>query len=119
MILHFSHIGLTDGRTFMVPFGFWIQRAGSGCPYGCRYHPETQDDASRPRTRPASIARAGPALSAPAGPDRPPVQTRHRHFRHRSIGGMGLGGEPTGMTSPTKRTIVPAVAGAGIATLAL
>src|SRR4051812_21937641 len=21
MILHFSHIGLTDGRTFMVPFG--------------------------------------------------------------------------------------------------
>ena len=24
MILHFSHIGLTDGRTFMFPFG-WIQ----------------------------------------------------------------------------------------------
>src|SRR5215207_9623427 len=22
MILHFSHIGLTDGRTFMIPFGF-------------------------------------------------------------------------------------------------
>jgi hypothetical protein len=22
MILHFSHIGLTDGRTFMVPFGW-------------------------------------------------------------------------------------------------
>jgi hypothetical protein len=21
MILHFSHIGLTDGRTFMIPFG--------------------------------------------------------------------------------------------------
>src|SRR5919197_4591760 len=27
MILHFSHIGLTDGRTFMVPFG-WITRTG-------------------------------------------------------------------------------------------
>jgi len=25
MILHFSHIGLTDGRTFMVPFGVMIQ----------------------------------------------------------------------------------------------
>jgi len=24
MILHFSHIGLTDGRTFMIPFG-WFQ----------------------------------------------------------------------------------------------
>jgi hypothetical protein len=22
MILHFSHIGLTDGLTFMIPFGF-------------------------------------------------------------------------------------------------
>jgi hypothetical protein len=21
MILHFSHIGFTDGRTFMIPFG--------------------------------------------------------------------------------------------------
>src|SRR5215475_3701277 len=27
MILHFSHIGFTDGRTFMVPFG-WITRTG-------------------------------------------------------------------------------------------
>src|SRR3954452_13866854 len=27
MILHFSHIGLTDGRTFMVPFG-WTTRTG-------------------------------------------------------------------------------------------
>jgi hypothetical protein len=24
MILHFSHIGLTDGLTFMIPFGGWI-----------------------------------------------------------------------------------------------
>ena len=23
MILHFSHIGLTDGRTFMIPFGWF------------------------------------------------------------------------------------------------
>jgi hypothetical protein len=22
MTLHFSHIGLTDGRTFMIPFGW-------------------------------------------------------------------------------------------------
>jgi hypothetical protein len=24
MILHFSHIGLTDGLTFMIPFGGWV-----------------------------------------------------------------------------------------------
>jgi len=36
MILHFSHIGLTDGRTFMIPFG-WFLRPGSGCRLGCRY----------------------------------------------------------------------------------
>jgi hypothetical protein len=36
MILHFSHIGLTDGLTFMIPFG-WFLRPGSGCRDGCRY----------------------------------------------------------------------------------
>jgi len=36
MILHFSHIGLTDGRTFMIPFG-WFRRPGSGCRDGRRY----------------------------------------------------------------------------------
>jgi hypothetical protein len=24
MILHFSHIGFTDGLTFMIPFGGWV-----------------------------------------------------------------------------------------------
>jgi hypothetical protein len=37
MILHFSHIGLTDGRTFMIPFGSVNQRPGSGCREGRRY----------------------------------------------------------------------------------
>src|SRR4051794_867547 len=32
MILHFSHIGLTDGRTFMIPF----QRFGPVMDSGCR-----------------------------------------------------------------------------------
>jgi hypothetical protein len=27
MILHFSHIGLTDGLTFMIPFGWSHDRA--------------------------------------------------------------------------------------------
>jgi hypothetical protein len=36
MILHFSHIGLTDGLTFMIPFG-WSLRPGSGCRDGSRY----------------------------------------------------------------------------------
>jgi hypothetical protein len=25
--LHFSHIGLTDGLTFMIPFGGWVPAA--------------------------------------------------------------------------------------------
>jgi hypothetical protein len=32
MILHFSHIGFTDGLTFMIPFGSSLQ---PGC--GCRW----------------------------------------------------------------------------------
>jgi hypothetical protein len=37
MILHFSHIGLTDGLTFMIPFGGLFRRLGSGRRDGCRY----------------------------------------------------------------------------------
>jgi hypothetical protein len=29
MILHFSHIGLTDGLTFMIPFGDWFSRGSA------------------------------------------------------------------------------------------
>jgi len=36
MTLHFSHIGLTDGRTFMIPFGA-RPATGSGCRPGRRY----------------------------------------------------------------------------------
>src|SRR3954470_4976937 len=61
MILHFSHIGLTDGRTFMVPFG-WITRAGgSGDRCGRRYHPPAPAVArlnlACPRARPSRIAK--------------------------------------------------------------
>jgi hypothetical protein len=51
MILHFSHIGLTDGRTFMIPFGL-VRRPGSGCRDGRRYR--DVDDA---------LARAGSLAS--------------------------------------------------------
>jgi hypothetical protein len=37
MILHFSHIGFTDGLTFMIPFGGWIPGLGSGGRPGRRY----------------------------------------------------------------------------------
>src|ERR1044071_5194744 len=36
MILHFSHIGLTDGRTFMVPFQEFGPVTRSGCRGGSR-----------------------------------------------------------------------------------
>src|SRR3954471_24384179 len=38
MILHFSHIGLTAGRPFMIPFGRCSRRGGSGGRSGHRYH---------------------------------------------------------------------------------
>jgi len=47
MILHFSHIGLTDGLTFMIPFG-WSRRPGSGDRCGRRYR--VVDTLSRART---------------------------------------------------------------------
>jgi hypothetical protein len=33
MILHFSHIGLTDGLTFMIPFGGWVPAAQLWLPF--------------------------------------------------------------------------------------
>ena len=44
MILHFSHIGLTDGRTFMVPFG-----KRSALEHRCRYAAEDARAAARAR----------------------------------------------------------------------
>jgi len=51
MILHFSHIGLTDGLTFMFPFRrLEFRRHGSGCRCGSRYRtddaPAAEDHAS-------------------------------------------------------------------------
>jgi hypothetical protein len=37
MILHFSHIGLTDGRTFMIPFGDCAPAPRLWLPQGRRY----------------------------------------------------------------------------------
>jgi hypothetical protein len=34
MILHFSHIGLTDGLTFIFPFGDWFPAARLWLPHG-------------------------------------------------------------------------------------
>ncbi|MEA2251695.1 MAG: hypothetical protein QOG70_1937 [Solirubrobacteraceae bacterium] len=52
MILHFSHIGLTDGRTFMIPFGSVTSEAGSGRRDGCRYRSRTSAHAHQQRVAP-------------------------------------------------------------------
>jgi hypothetical protein len=51
MILHFSHIGLTDGRTFMIPFGSVTSELALEAAAGRRYHSRT-----RARTRVAHHA---------------------------------------------------------------
>src|SRR3954453_19577605 len=53
MILHFSHIGLTDGRTFMIPFGSVTSEVALEAAAGRRYHSRT-----RARTRVAHHAQA-------------------------------------------------------------
>src|SRR5262245_31868058 len=97
MILHFSHIGLTDGRTFMVPFGgitrtgrLWrpvrppLPSPGNGGgtpePRGSRARPSRiAKGLVRPRRRPAAVLAAfavfASAPSAGADPlaDRSPV----------------------------------------------
>jgi hypothetical protein len=40
MTLHFSHIGFTDGLTFMIPFRRFVRRSGSGRRPGRRYRIE-------------------------------------------------------------------------------
>ena len=42
MILHFSHIGLTDGRTFMIPFGWMTGAVALAAASGRRYQTRTR-----------------------------------------------------------------------------
>jgi hypothetical protein len=42
MILHFSHIGFTDGRTFMIPFGSVISEPALAAVKGRRYRSPTR-----------------------------------------------------------------------------
>src|SRR4051794_34053672 len=58
MILHFSHIGLTDGRTFMIPLkvattaGLWLPLQAAAT------WPRTHAARSRtPRARPRTVAK--------------------------------------------------------------
>jgi hypothetical protein len=42
MILHFSHIGFTDGRTFMIPFGSVTRAPALAAVKGRRYRSRTR-----------------------------------------------------------------------------
>src|SRR3954454_22744153 len=69
MILHFSHIGLTDGRTFMCPFGrdpgAGALAAGAAAATSSRMKLEVPRRRSYPlRARPSRIARPDPGALA-------------------------------------------------------
>src|SRR5205085_10962091 len=72
MILHFSHIGLTDGPTFMIPFGGRVPATGSGCRCGRRYRivdmPARTPACTPGRTHHPSNFRALAALSRRSPP---------------------------------------------------
>jgi hypothetical protein len=51
MILHFSHIGLTDGRTFMIPFGSVISEPALAAAEGRRYRSPTRAHAKARTTQ--------------------------------------------------------------------
>src|SRR3954452_1786509 len=73
MILHFSHIGFTDGRTFMIPFGWPPRRGGSGARRGRRYH---APGAVTRRSLPApSATEQDSKASGTAGPPAKPPQS--------------------------------------------
>src|SRR5215204_6549802 len=75
MILHFSHIGLTDGRTFMVPFGVCSHRIGSGGPCGRRYLPVTHAEPSRPQN---ATSEYSAHVRTPDPPRRAPFDLAYR-----------------------------------------
>src|SRR3954465_2798399 len=67
MILHFSHIGLTDGRTFMIPFGSREPATPAlAAARGCRYRSRTCAHAEAHRTD--TIAEGCPPARAPKHP---------------------------------------------------
>src|SRR5215217_5491149 len=58
-----------DRRSYLHgPFRYLISRNGSGGPCGRRYRSVTHAEPSRPRTRPASIARSREAARAHSTP---------------------------------------------------
>src|SRR5215213_342063 len=101
MILHFSHIGFTDGRTFMIPFELVVRTGGSGDRCGRRYHPPERVAArrwpaglsatgeysavSRPLVSPTSRRGSAPAGTLRRGGNRP----RRRSPRRRRTRGGG------------------------------
>src|SRR4051812_39127996 len=69
MILHFSHIGLTDGRTFMIPFGSMTSDLALAAAAGRRYQSRT-----RARRRDPA-ARRSRTIAKPSGPSPRPTGT--------------------------------------------
>src|SRR5215210_446775 len=95
MILHFSHIGFTDGRTFMIPFGvvpdgvaLVAVKATATMPPE-RKHLRTK--ASRARARPSRIPngpdapydRSAPSSGSPSSPSAAPFPPPPRTLRRR------------------------------------
>jgi len=64
MILHFSHIGLTDGRTFMIPFGSVISDPALAAVKGRRYRSPTRAHAFRRAPRRRSTIAKGCSAAA-------------------------------------------------------
>src|SRR6516225_11106516 len=69
MILHFSHIGLTDGLTFMIPFGDWVPARWLWLPLRPPLPPRRE---ALVRVRNRRLRAELPILATPAPPQHAP-----------------------------------------------
>src|SRR5215207_5736403 len=83
MILHFSHIGFTDGRTFMIPFGVESRRGGSGDRSATATMPPERTLRACPSRGRASAALSPPDACLGGCPLLPPRRCLGRSTEHR------------------------------------
>jgi hypothetical protein len=76
MILHFSHIGFTDGRTFMFPFGSVTSEPALAAAVGCRYRFADARTETPPSAQTGNDSTSAIAAGGPLRPRRPAARAR-------------------------------------------
>src|SRR5262249_15396016 len=97
MILHFSHIGLTDGLTFMIPFGDWVPAARLWLPFR---PPLPRRGEALVRVRNRRLRAELPMLATPMPPQRAPGPPAGRATARWAAGSASGAPAPLGASQP-------------------